>query len=468
MLKRYSQLVLSFLFAADMAVAAGAWFLAYYVRFVLQFPVEPSKGHPPFSGYVAAAPLVALVCALCYAHRRLYAPRREGMFVEEAFDIVVANLYGVLVLAAIAAFYRDFSYSRLVGVLFAVLNSLALMGERWAVRSILRRLRKRGWNLRHVLIIGAGRLGQSIAERIERNAWTGLDALGYVDDDPQRQGKTIHGLPVVGGIDDLPRLIEETGADQLFVALPPEEHARLVRVMDLTLQETVDLRIVPDFRDFMALNPQIDDFDGLPVVSLRETPLHGWNSVIKRATDIVLSSAMIVVWAIPMGVIALMIKLLSPGPVFYVQERMGLDRRRFKMLKFRSMRVDAEAETGAKWATKDDARTTGVGAVLRRFSLDEIPQLLNVLVGDMSLVGPRPERPEFTGEFKKSIPGYMLRHKMKAGMTGWAQINGWRGSTSLEKRIQYDLYYIEHWSLGFDLWILFLTIFRGFRSEHAY
>jgi len=212
----------------------------------------------------------------------------------------------------------------------------------------------------------------------------------------------------------------------------------------------------------------IEDFEGVPIIHLRESPLFGWNGVLKRGLDLVVGGVALVVLSPVLMIVASAVKLTSPGPTLLRQERMGLDGRAFSMLKFRTMRSDAEAESGPVWATPDDDRRTRVGAVLRRFSLDELPQLFNVLRGDMSLVGPRPERPVFVETFRHRIPGYMLRHKVKAGMTGWAQINGWRGNTSLEKRIEYDLYYIERWSLGFDLAILLKTIWRGFLSKQAY
>ncbi len=465
MLRRHSELFRFGVFVADMLTTAAAWLLAYYLRFHSGlFDVYP----PEASGYLRVIPVVLAVFGVCYWRFNLYVPRRENALFRELLDIALATLVGVVCLGAAGFFYRGFSYSRIFAVTVAVVNTALMSAERCAIRLALRAARARGWNLRYVLVAGAGKLGQMLVERIQQNAWTGLFVVGYVDDDEEKQGQVYRDVPVLGKIRDIPELVRKHGIDQIFCCFPLEQHDRLKAAMDVAADEMVDLRIVPDYVDFITLHSTIGDFDGLPVVSVRESPLHGWNRVFKRAMDIAGALAALAVFGVPMLVIAYLVKKSSPGPILYKQERMGLDGKTFQMLKFRSMRVDAEADTGAVWATEDDPRRTPIGKVLREWSLDELPQLFNVLKGEMSLVGPRPERPEFIEQFRKTVPRYMLRHKMKAGMTGWAQVNGWRGNTSLEKRIQYDLYYIENWSLWFDLWILFLTIFKGFRSETAY
>jgi len=466
MLKRHSQLFRFGVFVADMGTAAVAWCGAYSLRFESGLFFVHPKEVPDTAAYLRATPWVLLICWICYSWCRLYEPRREGALFEEIRDIGFGTLLTVVVLAAATFFYRrdGFSYSRKFALIFAVLNGVLLIAERCGIRLVLRRARKRGWNLRYVLVAGAGRLGQMLVDRVHQNTWTGLSVVGYVDDSDEHQGRSYHNVPVLGQLADLPRILHEHSIDQLFCALPFDEHAKIKDVTDLVANEMVDLRIVPDYVDFLTMHSHVGEFDGLPVVSLRESPLHGWNRVLKRAIDIVGALLALAVFGIPMAIIALLIRKTSPGPVFYRQERTGLDGQDFEMLKFRSMRVDAEAQTGAVWASKDDPRRTPIGTFLRRWSLDEFPQLFNVLRGEMSLVGPRPERPEFIEEFRKTVPKYMLRHKMKAGMTGWAQINGWRGNTSLEKRIQYDLHYIEDWSILFDLWILLLTPLKGFRS----
>jgi Undecaprenyl-phosphate glucose phosphotransferase len=256
--------------------------------------------------------------------------------------------------------------------------------------------------------------------------------------------------------------------DMVLITLPLSAHERLKRILDDIGDEMVSIMLIPDLIEFVTLRGGISEFEGMPIISLRDTPLYGWNLVIKRVTDVVLSIIILSAVSLLMLVISVLVKVTSKGPVFYRQERMGLDGKIFSMLKFRTMETQSEKETGPVWAAKDDSRRTPIGTFLRKTSMDELPQFFNVLKGDMSIVGPRPERGFFIQKFRGKIPKYMLRHKMKAGITGWAQISGWRGNTSLEKRIEYDLYYIENWSLRFDIEIMWLTIWRGFINKHAY
>jgi Undecaprenyl-phosphate glucose phosphotransferase len=269
-------------------------------------------------------------------------------------------------------------------------------------------------------------------------------------------------------MEDLRALLKRLSPDLVIVTLPHAESARLADILEKIGDDPVTIHFVPDVAGLASLRGGIETFEGIPFIHLRESPLYGWNRLLKRAFDLVLGTLVLLLVSPLMVVVALLVKFTSPGPVLFWQERMGLDGRSFAMLKFRTMRVDAESQTGPVWTRPEDPRRTAVGTFLRRWSLDELPQLFNVLRGEMSLVGPRPERPELVQEFRPRIPGYMLRHKVKAGMTGWAQINGWRGDTSLERRIQCDLYYIERWSLGFDLKIMILTMWRGFFSDNAY
>jgi len=263
-------------------------------------------------------------------------------------------------------------------------------------------------------------------------------------------------------------LIRYTKIDQIYIALPFHEHEKIRHVLATLKNEIVDIKVVSDLYDFIRLRGGVDELDGLPIINIQDSPLHGWGKVSKRVLDMALSVGALVLFGPVMGLIALLIKLTSSGPIFYKQKRMGFDGTIFEMLKFRSMVDGAEKQTGSVWAQPNDSRRTPIGKILRKTSLDELPQLFNVLRGEMSLIGPRPERPELIDQFKHRIPKYMLRHKVKAGITGWAQVNGWRGNTSLEKRIEYDLYYIQHWSIGFDVKILFLTLWKGFFNKYAY
>jgi Undecaprenyl-phosphate glucose phosphotransferase len=285
--------------------------------------------------------------------------------------------------------------------------------------------------------------------------------VGFLDDRAGGDHLGYRGLPLLGTLSEVAEIAQRERIEQLYVALPLEDHARLLDLMEQASRECIDVKVVPDLLQFIALRARLEELDGLPVINVNDVPLQGVHAWLKRGIDIAISAVALVVLAVPLGLIALLVKRSSPGSVLYRQERMGLDGRGFTVYKFRSMREDAEVQTGPVWARDDDPRTTGVGRWLRRFDLDELPQLWNVFTGDMSLVGPRPERPFFVEQFKHRLPQYMLRHKVKAGITGWAQVNGWRGNTSLEKRLEYDLYYIENWSVSLDLKIIWLTLVRG-------
>jgi Undecaprenyl-phosphate glucose phosphotransferase len=285
---------------------------------------------------------------------------------------------------------------------------------------------------------------------------------GFVDD-RARTGDTIgyRGFPLLGATDDLAEVCAHERVDEIYVALPIDEHVKMLGVVEFASRECLNVHVVPDLLQFIALRARLEDFDGMPLISVNDVPLRGMNNVLKRLVDLVLSAAVITVGALPCLMLAWLIKRSSPGPVFYTQDRMGLDGKPFTVYKFRSMPVDAEDASGPIWARDDDPRATALGRWLRRHDFDELPQFWNVFRGDMSIVGPRPERPFFVEQFKHRIPQYMLRHKVKAGITGWAQVNGWRGNTSLEKRIEFDLYYIENWSLSLDFKIMWLTVLRG-------
>ncbi|HAK55314.1 MAG TPA: undecaprenyl-phosphate glucose phosphotransferase, partial [Acidobacteria bacterium] len=276
------------------------------------------------------------------------------------------------------------------------------------------------------------------------------------------------GLPLLGTLGDVGDLLHREQIDLLYITLPLEEHVKMLSLIEVAARECVEVKVVPDLLQFIALKAGLEDLDGVPIISVNDVPLHGMNSALKRVIDVGLSAAALATLSAPMAAIALLVRYSSPGPVLYRQERMGLDGRPFTVYKFRSMHNQAEADTGPVWAKDNDPRRTLLGSWLRRFNLDELPQLWNVLRGDMSLVGPRPERPYFVEKFKHRFPQYMLRHKVKAGMTGWAQVNGWRGNTSIEKRIEFDLYYIENWSVALDFRILWLTVVRGLFQTHAY
>ncbi len=361
---------------------------------------------------------------------------------------------------------RRFEFSRLAFLYFWIFSIVCLGLNRALFREVLRFLRKKGYNLRHALIVGSGGTALDLVGRIESHPELGVKLLGFLTGDRKKIGSRIGGIAVLGGYGEVKKIIRQHRIDILFIALPSDSQHHLKPVLQGLGEEMVDVKVIPDVYQFVTIRGGLDELDGLPIINLQGTPLYGWNRILKRTFDVVFSVIGIVLFSPLMAIVAALIKMTSPGPVFYSQERMGLDGKVFRMLKFRSMRVDAEKDTGPVWAKPDDPRRTKIGAFLRKTNLDELPQLFNVLKGDMSIVGPRPERPAFVEDFKGKVPKYMLRHKMKAGITGWAQINGLRGNTPIEDRIRYDLSYINNWSIWFDLKIFAMTLWSGFKNAY--
>jgi Undecaprenyl-phosphate glucose phosphotransferase len=336
------------------------------------------------------------------------------------------------------------------------------------VRSLLFRIRSNGHNLKYLLIIGAGGLARKTIRAVRENKTLGYKIVGILDDNIL-EGKSVEGIPIIGTIPDLESKIAEHQVDEIIITLPLKEYDKLKYVIKICEKSGVRTQIIPDYFRYIPSRPLMDEIDGLPLINIRYVPLDSIiNSAVKRVFDIIMSLIGILLCLPVFLVVCIGIKLDSPGPILFKQERVGLNRRLFAMYKFRSMRVQAESQSDTKWTTKDDSRKTKFGSFLRKTSLDELPQLFNVLKGDMSLVGPRPERPFFVEQFKEKIPKYMIKHQVRPGITGWAQVNGWRGDTSIRKRIEYDLYYIENWTFLLDLKIIFLTVFKGFVNKNAY
>jgi Undecaprenyl-phosphate glucose phosphotransferase len=465
-LKAHSRLFEHLMLAVDLGLVALCWLLAYGLRFYVVGPPLVNPGPPPFQDYLLQLVPILVVWGVAFHVFDLYRPRRLGSYLSEWIDIAKASTLGVLVLVAVMTFvFRRYEYSRVVIVYFWALSIGAASLARGVFREGLRVARRHGYNLRHAVVAGGGEPATEVLAMLRRRPDVGISVLGLVGD---KQERVRAGVPWLGVFEDLRSVLDRFPVDLVIVALPYAESVRLPEILAQIGDDPVTIHVVPDVVGLASLRGGIEEFEGLPFIHLRESPLYGWNRLLKRAFDLGVGLAAFLLAAPLMLVIALAVTLTSPGPVLYRQERMGLDGRRFRMLKFRTMRADAEAETGPVWARPDDPRRTPLGGFLRRWSLDEIPQLVNVIRGEMSLVGPRPERPELVREFRRKIPGYMLRHKVKAGITGWAQVNGWRGATSLEKRIEYDLYYIERWTLLFDVKILVQTLWRGLRHTNAY
>ncbi len=477
MVRRYNRLLVAFYVVTDALFASWAFVLAYVVRFESGL-IPVTRGYPPLEQYLNVVPFIAVMTPLAFQLQGIYRLRRGRSRVDDFFGVLIGSILavvlGVISTLYVQAYYASegarasgaYQVSQIVWALFLALNVAFTYSSREMIRELLERRWRAGIGLKRILIAGAGDLGRMVADRILQHRELGYQVVGFLDDRAGGDHIGYRGLPLLGTLDEVAEIAQRERVDHLYVALPLEEHARLLNLMEITSREFIDVKVVPDLLQFIALRARLEDLDGLPIINVNDVPLQGLNSWIKRVIDVILSGAAVLVMAIPFGILAALVKLTSPGPVFYRQERMGLDGKAFNVYKFRSMYVGAEDTTGPIWARKDDPRATPIGRWLRKLDLDELPQFLNVLRGDMSIVGPRPERPFFVEQFKHRIPQYMLRHKVKAGITGWAQVNGWRGNTSLEKRIEYDLYYIENWSVTLDLKIMWLTVVRGLLARH--
>lgn len=466
MVRRVNQSLIAWFLLWDLTLVAGAWLAAYAVRFHSGL-FSTHRGVPPIELYLRALPLVLLVGMIAFRLAGMYEVHRLRRFREE----LAAVGRGVALLALLVmatSFARQAQYeSRGAMVMFAVAALGGIVAARRASWTGMRRLRARGVNQSHALVVGTGRLARRTVRTLRYVNWSGIQPVGYVEDEANRGSGA--DLPVLGAIADLPALVEKHHIEHVYIALPLNRYADARRVFTALSQTVVDVQLIADLPAMAGMTFTTTQIHGMTVIGLRENPHHGLNMIVKRVMDVVLALFAIVLFAPLMALIAALIKLTSPGPVLYRQERCGLNGRSFMMLKFRSLRVDAEAN-GPQMTAKDDPRRTWIGAFLRKTNLDELPQFFNVLWGDMSIVGPRPERPVFVSKFAKSIPNYNARHAVKAGITGWAQVNGWRGNSSLRKRIQFDLYYISHWNPLFDLRIMFLTVWRMLfsKQKHAY
>ena len=453
-------------FATDVAATFLAFFLAWVLRFeTLLIPWLEHGSKPDFIPYLQLLPFIVLAWPTVFFFQGLYQSKLGKSRIEQSVSILIAVLFAGLLLTFLTAWYRPalvdqpgeiFTYSRAFLAIFLVTNFVFTAAGRFTLQAFMRNLRRRGRGLRRILVVGSGRLGREVTEKILAHRSLGFEVVGFLDDNPG--SRFILGRPVLGSLKSLPEVLEEHQIDQVMIALPLEAYRKTMRILEHLYKECVEVRLVPDVLQYAALKATIEDLDGTPLINLSQVPLEGWTSLVKRTIDLLLSAAAMLLTLPLLPIVALAIWLEDRGPIFYRQERMGLDGRSFQILKLRSMRINAETSTGPIWAVKNDPRRTRVGALLRRTSIDELPQLWNVLKGEMSLVGPRPERPAFVREFKHKVPQYMQRHRVRAGITGWAQVHGWRGNTSIRRRIQYDIYYIENWSLMLDFKILWMTL----------
>lgn len=467
---RATRLFTLFLVVSDVAMAALAFMLAYVLRRLIPLP-DPAQGMEAWTNHLPMMGIHVLSLVGVFFFANLYSLSRPSR-VDELSSLFVGATVGTLMGVALdSMILRDFvvsrDYSRAM-ILYAWLLSIILVATGRLVNDWLRRrLVRSGWGRRRVLIVGMGDIARMILQKVLWTPELGYDAVGVITMHAQA-AEDLLGVPVVGTATELGSAIEMHEVDEVIIALPEETaHRDVLWLISQCERGRVTIRVYPDLFQIIAGAVSISELGGLPILTVRDIALTGWRRTAKRVMDVVGAGAALIVLSPLMLLISVLIGLESPGPAFYVQERMGLDARSFPIIKFRSMRSDAE-KSGPGWTTEDDPRRTRIGSFLRRTNLDELPQFINVLLGDMSLVGPRPERPVYVEQFRRSIPRYMDRHREKAGLTGWAQVNGYRGDTSITERTKYDLWYIENWSLILDIKIIARTVLQIFRSPNAY
>lgn len=448
----------------DLSLVVISMAIAYWGRFVL---LDGNKSLSQ-EQIVQITGCAVLLYGALYSRLGLYRPKRRESLFKEFTEILQANTVGLVCLMVGFFFFKIQDFSRGQLAIFFITNVILMLLERGVIRIVLRHFRSQGFNLRHCLVIGANEISDDFINRVEKNKHWGYRIEGILDNWIV-PAKEYRGYPVLGRIDKLVEVLLQKYFDLVIIALTSEDAEELGYILAQCEKAGVKSNVIPYYYKYVPTQPYMDDLDGLPVIDTRRVPLDNWfKSGLKRAFDIVFALTAIVITSPVMLFSVLMIKLTSPGPVIFHQERVGLNRKHFMMYKFRSMHVQTDEEEREQWTTKDDPRKTKWGAFMRKTSIDELPQFFNVLKGDMSVVGPRPERPFFVEKFREEVPRYMIKHQVRPGITGWAQVNGLRGDTSIEERIEHDLYYIENWTFGFDLRIIFLTVFKGLVNKNAY
>lgn len=456
-------------FLIDALITAGSYMLAWYLKFAAPWvEKDPTVGVLSMGRYFSMMWIVVPLYMALYYFFNMYKPKRTLRRRYEIFNILKANAVGVILLIVILYLIDESDISRTMLFGFFALNTILTTLFRSLIRYFLHFFRKKGYNLKHILLIGYSRAAEEYINRINMNPQWGYVVCGILDDHVPA-GTLYKGVKVLGRIDNIYEILPENKLDEIAITLSLKDYDRLEEMVAECEKSGVHTKFIPDYNSLVPSQPYTEDLMGLPVINIRYVPLtNTLNAMAKRAVDFMGALVGIILISPILLIIAILVKSTSKGPIIFKQERVGLHNKTFNMYKFRTMEIQKESEEKKAWTVKNDPRVTKVGKILRKTSLDELPQLFNILIGQMSLVGPRPERPHFVDKFKEEIPRYMVKHQVRPGLTGWAQINGYRGDTSIRKRIEYDIFYIENWSMNLDIKILFLTIFKGFINKNAY
>jgi len=449
----------------DALIVAGSYSLGYFLKFEGPFADRSTLAYMP-EFYFSVLYFLIPGYLIIYYMNRMYAPKRTQRLEAELAKVIESNVIGAIAFMVCITAFKITDFSRGLIALFCIFNTIFAFLERCIIRTVLRKIRRKGYNLKHILIVGYSRAAEEYIDRINDNPQWGYMIRGILDDNIPRS-TTYKDVKVIGRIDNLDVILPASQLDEIAVTLPLSDYDKLADIVSRCEKSGVHTKFIPDYSSLIPNRPYTEELDGLPVINIRYVPLSNTvNALIKRIFDLLLSLIAIIILSPLMLVLAIIVKCSSRGPVIFKQERVGLHNKTFNMYKFRTMRMQAAEEEKKAWTVKDDPRVTGPGRVMRKFNLDELPQLFNILKGDMSIVGPRPERPQFVEQFKEEIPRYMIKHQVRPGLTGWAQVKGFRGDTSIHKRISCDLYYIENWTFGFDIKIMLLTIIKGFKNAY--
>ncbi|MBP3578430.1 MAG: undecaprenyl-phosphate glucose phosphotransferase [Lachnospiraceae bacterium] len=473
MIKNHQKTLNRIYVTIDLILVVVAYALSYGFRFlwlgwIPLFSEKPGT-YLEFGVYMSYLWFILPGYLIILLTNGVYRPQRSSGRFLEIMRIVRINIVGIFYIMALLFLVKEINISRVFLVFFFFINVFLELAYRFVLRRTLRKLRKEGYNIKHILLVGYSRTAEGLIDRMMANPQWGYHVIGILDD-LMENGTRYKGVPVIGPLSSLEQQLEDYDLDEINITMRMDDYVHLAEMVAKCEKSGVHTKFLPDYQDIIPTIPYMEDLEGLPVINIRKVPLSSseLNRFIKRSMDLILGSVALLIAAVPMLVVAIIIKCTSKGPVFYAQKRVGFRNKEFMMYKFRSMEVQEESKEKTAWTTFKDPRVTPIGKFIRKTSIDELPQLWNVLKGDMSLVGPRPERPFYVEKFKEEIPRYMVKHQVRPGMTGWAQVNGYRGDTSIRKRIDYDLYYIENWTPGFDLLIMFLTVFKGFINKNAY